>query len=325
MAEASGPDQLLDRRRLRGKLLFWRTATVLFIGVLAISSLSKIVGPGSYFDNSQPHIAEIAIDGIITGAPQRIKLLQDLEENDTIKAVILNINSPGGTTSGGEALYEAILRLSDKKPVVATIDGIGTSAAYMAAIATDRVFARRASITGSIGVIFQSPNVSELLDKIGIQMEQIKSSPLKASPNPFEKTSPQAREAIQDLIDDSYAWFLDLVITRRGFNEETARHLADGRVYSGDRALKLKLIDALGSQEKAKTWLIETYEFDEDITVKRHVPEPVDTALERFTNSIFTGLLQAIGLRTAKTDLIDAVSLPRQLDGLLSLWHPSLD
>lgn len=325
MAEPVNPDHLLDRRRLRRKLTFWRVGGLALLAVVLIAGIARFTGLDPLSSARGPHIAEVAIDGVIVGAKKRLDLLAELSDEDNVKAVILKINSPGGTTSGGEALYEAILELGEKKPVIATIDGIGTSAAYMAAIATDHVFARRASITGSIGVIYQSPNVSELLEKLGIRMEQVKSAPLKASPNPFEPTDPAARAVIQDLIDDSYDWFVDLVKERRNFDDATARNLADGRVYSGDRAEKLKLVDAIGGQKDAKQWLVSNHDIPSDTKIRRRKVEEAETPLALGADALFSAFFRTIGISNAESGIIDAVSAPSQLDGLISVWHPSLD
>ena len=325
MAEPSNPEYLLDRRRLRRKLTFWRVTGLGLLAVVLIWGVARLTGLDPFSESRGQHIAEISVDGLIVGSDARLDLIDELGKQDNVRAVIVKINSPGGTTSGGEALYESLRALSEKKPVVATIDGIGTSAAYMAALATDRIFARRASITGSIGVIYQSPNVTALLDKLGIRMEEIKSDPLKASPNPFSPTSPEARAVIQDLIDDSYEWFLDLVKERRNFDEATARTLADGRVYSGDRALSVKLIDAIGSQDDARDWLITEYDLDSQIKVIEREISDDEPVLSLTMRALFVTFAKTIGLGGVESAILDAVSAPTQLDGLISVWHPILD
>ena len=324
MAEPSNPEYLL-RRRLRRKLTFWRVTGLGLLAVVLIWGVARLTGLDPFSESRGQHIAEISVDGLIVGSDARLDLIDELGKQDNVRAVIVKINSPGGTTSGGEALYESLRALSEKKPVVATIDGIGTSAAYMAALATDRIFARRASITGSIGVIYQSPNVTALLDKLGIRMEEIKSDPLKASPNPFSPTSPEARAVIQDLIDDSYEWFLDLVKERRNFDEATARTLADGRVYSGDRALSVKLIDAIGSQDDARDWLITEYNLDSQIKVIEREISDDEPVLSLTMRALFVTFAKTIGLGGVESAILDAVSAPTQLDGLISVWHPILD
>lgn len=325
MAEPSNPDYILDRRRLRRKLTFWRVAGLALLGLVLIAGIARLTGLNPLSASSGPHIAEMTVNGLIVGAKERLELIEELGKQDNVQAVIVKINSPGGTTSGGEALYEALLELGTKKPLVATIDGVGASAAYMAALATDRIYARRASITGSIGVIYQSPNIADLMGKLGIRMEQIKSAPLKASPNPFSPTSPEAREAIQDIIDDSYEWFLDLLKERRNFDDATARKLADGRVYSGDRALSTKLIDAIGSKDQAKEWLISEHDLDTEIKVIRRDADAADAPLSLAMRALFVTFATTIGLSGGDSGFLGAVSAPAQLDGLISVWHPILD
>ncbi len=325
MAEPRNPDYILDRRRLRRKLTFWRIAGLALLGIVLIAGIARFTGLDPLSAARGPHIAEISVDGLIVGARERLQLIEDLGEQENVKAVIVKINSPGGTTSGGEALYDALLELGTRKPVVATIDGVGASAAYMTALATDRIFARRASITGSIGVVYQSPNFSELMDKLGVRMEQIKSAPLKASPNPFSATSPEARQAIQNLIDDSYEWFLDLVKERRNFDDATARTLADGRVYSGDRAVSNRLVDAIGSKDEAKAWLVSEHGLEDDIKVIRRDMEETDAPLTLAMRALFVTLATTIGLSGGESGFLSTVSAPAQLDGLISVWHPILD
>ena len=119
----------------------------------------------------------------------------------------MHINSPGGTVAGSEELYDSLIKLKAKKPMVVVVDGLAASGGYIAALASDRILAQQSAIVGSIGVIFQYPNVTELLKTIGVQVESIKSSPLKAAPNGYEPTSPEARAAVEAIVKDSYDWF----------------------------------------------------------------------------------------------------------------------
>src|SRR4029453_8617515 len=127
------------------------------------------------------------------------------------KAVIVHINSPGGTVAGSEQLHDALLRLKAQKPRVVVVDGLAAAGGYIAALASDHIVAQQSSIVGSIGVLFQYPNVSELLKTVGVKVEEVKSTPLKAAPSGFEPTSPEARAAIESLVMDSYAWFRTMV------------------------------------------------------------------------------------------------------------------
>ena len=247
----SPADYLVDRRKLRSQLTFWRV--VAFVAA-AIAILAIALRVGSWISSSQAHIARIEISGVITGDKKTLNLIDDVAKSNAA-AALLEINSPGGTTEGSEALYGEIRRLAAKKPVVAVIGAVGASGAYITALAADHVIVRGNSLVGSIGVLVQFPNVSGLMDKVGVKLELIKSSPLKAAPNGFEPTSDAARDAMAALVADSYAWFKDLVRERRGLSDDELAKVADGRVFTGRQSLPLKLADALGGEREAIAWL----------------------------------------------------------------------
>ena len=125
--------------------------------------------------------------------------------------MLVSIDSPGGTTTGAERLYDAIRRLSVKKPTVAVVGTLAASGGYIAALGADEIVAQGNSLVGSIGVLVEYPNFAKLLDKIGVKVENVKSAPLKASPNGFEPTTPEARAALASIVDDSFVWFKELV------------------------------------------------------------------------------------------------------------------
>ncbi|MGH6739385.1 MAG: S49 family peptidase, partial [Bradyrhizobium sp.] len=219
-------------------------------------------------------------------------------------------------------LYDALVRLKAKKPVVVVVEGLAASGGYITAIASDHIIAQQSSLVGSIGVLFQYPNFSELLKTIGIKVEEVKSSPLKAAPNGFEPTSPEARDALDALVKDSYAWFKGLVKERRGMDDAQLEKVADGRVFTGHQAIALKLIDQLGDEKTAIAWLVEQKGVKKDLPVRDYKLEP------RFGDLTF--------LRTAASITLDALGLgviARQvesagidrlgLDGMLALWQPA--
>ena len=266
----AGPEQtsdyLLDRRKLRRKLFFWRAAAFAVL-IVAAGALTWRLAGGSGPSTLRPHIARITIDGIITGDRDTLKLIDDVAKSHAA-GVILSIESPGGTTTGAERLYEHIRKLSEKKPVVALVGGMAASGGYIAAMGADRIVAQGNSLVGSIGVLFQFPNVSKLLDTVGVKMEEVKSSPLKASPNGYEPTSPEARAALAALVKDSFDWFKDLVRERRAIEGGALDQVADGRVFTGRQALSLKLIDALGSEREAVAWLEEEKHVGKNLPVR---------------------------------------------------------
>ena len=200
-------------------------------------------------------IARVNIEGLIRSDQERVEALERLEKSSHA-AVIIHINSPGGTTAGSEQLYDSLVRLKAKKPVVVVVEGLAASGGYIAAIAADQIIARQSSLVGSIGVLFQFPNFTELLKTVGVKVEEVKSSPLKAAPNGFEPTSPEARAALDALVKDSYAWFRGLVKERRGMDDALLEKVADGRVFTGRQAVELKLVDQLGDEKAAVAWLV---------------------------------------------------------------------
>ena len=312
-------DYLLDRRKLRRKLSFWRIAafTVLIVAIGAATWRLTGASGGSPL---QHHIARISINGVITGDRDTLKIFDDVAKSHA-SAVILSIESPGGTTTGAERLYDHIRKLSQKKPVVAVVGGMAASGGYIAAMGADRIVAQGNSLVGSIGVLFQFPNVGKLLDTVGVKMEEVKSSPLKASPNGYEPTSPEAREALAALVKDSFDWFKDLVRDRRDLNGESLAAVTDGRVFTGRQALSLKLIDALGSEQDAISWLETEKNIEKNLPVrdwkKRRSIEDLGLlgmAADAAALLGFEG--PALSLRKLQSSKDEWF-----LDGLLSIWH----
>jgi protease-4 len=320
-------DQIVDRRRMRRKLTFWRVcAVVLAIGaVLAVAMALRPSDFGMLTGATGSSIARISITGLIRSDPDRVAALERLGRSRA-KAVIVHINSPGGTTAGSEELHNALMALKAKKPLVVVVDGLAASGGYIAAIAADHIVAQETSLVGSIGVLFQFPNVGELLSKIGVSMEEIKSSPLKAAPNGFEPTSPEARAAIESIIRDSYDWFRDLVKTRRGLDDAGLDRVADGRVFTGRQGVPLKLVDELGDEKTAVAWLAKEKDIDAKTPVRDYDLRGRLSDLPFLHTAVLT-LLDAVGLDAVAqrfeqwggVQTIDRLNL----DGLLALWHPS--
>ncbi len=238
----------------------------------------------------------------------------------------MHINSPGGTTAGSEQLYDALVRLKAKKPLVVVVEGLAASGGYITAIAADHIVAQQSSLVGSIGVLFQFPNFTELLKTVGVKVEEVKSSPLKAAPNGFEPTSPEARAALDALVKDSYAWFRGLVKERRGMDDAQLEKVADGRVFTGRQAVDLKLIDALGDEKTAVAWLVAQKNVKKDLPVRDYklAPRFGDLTFLRTAASI---TLDALGLSTIarhveQAGVIQAVDR-LGLDGMLALWRPA--
>jgi protease IV len=319
-------DHIVDRRRLRRKLTFWRVVTVL-IAVAGVAALAYALAPRATGMTGASYIARIKIQGLIRGDQDRVEALDRLARSTTAKAVIMHIDSPGGTTAGSEQLYDALMRLKDKKPVVAVIDGLAASGGYIAALASDRIVAQETSLVGSIGVLFQYPNFSELLKTIGVQVEAVRSSPLKAAPSGFEPTSPEARAAIEAIVRDTYEWFRRLVQTRRSMDQPQLERISDGRVFTGRQSVDLKLIDALGDEKAAVDWLVKEKNLEADTPVRDYKLESRLSDLS-FLHLAAVTVLESVGLRSLARRLETWGALQAverlNLDGLLALWHPPM-
>jgi protease-4 len=320
-------DTIVDRRRLRRKLTTWRVVAFLLATIAVVGGVYLTVGrelnlgsrPGAY-------VARVKISGIIRGDSERVEALDRLAKSTTASAVIVHVDSPGGTTAGSEQLFDALRRVADRKPMVMVVDSLAASGGYIVAMAGDHIIAQGTSIVGSIGVLFQYPNVAELMKTLGIKVEEIKSSPLKAAPNGFEPTSPEAREAIAALVRDSYGWFRGLVSSRRKIDGDALERVADGRVFTGRQGLELKLVDQLGDEKTAIAWLAKERGVSDKLPVR-------DFQLkDRFSDLSFLHLgaaavLDAVGLKDLAARFATAGTLQTieklNLDGLLALWHPS--
>jgi protease-4 len=292
-------------RRSRGK---WRILALL----AAVIAILALVGRFASLDwTGGDHVARLDISGTITTDAARSQAIEALIEDDTVKAVIIAINSPGGTTAGGEELYEDLRRLSAAKPVVSTIGELGASAAYMTAIATDRIFARRLSIVGSIGVLYQHVNAGKLLETVGIDLDKVASGPLKAEPDFDEPLAGAPRQSIGDLVENSFQWFVDVVAERRNLSRPTVLALADGRIVTGQVGVETGLIDAIGGEAEALQWLAEAHGTDPELDVVTVWPVE-ETGLPGLTDLIGGAARQLIGLPPEGIVM---------LDGLVSLWQ----
>ncbi|QRM43280.1 signal peptide peptidase SppA [Rhizobium sp. BG4] len=307
---------IADRRRLRRRLGFWRVAAAVLLVALG---LSLYLFFRSDIEQSRPQIAHVTISGLITDDDELLERLKKIEENNQVKAVIVSISSPGGTTYGGEKIFKAIRAISAKKPVVSDVRTLAASAGYMIATAGDTIIAGDSSITGSIGVIFQYPQIQPLLEKLGVSLQEIKSSPLKAEPSPFHNTSEEAKAMINNMVQDSYAWFVDLVADRRKLPRDEVLKLADGTIYTGRQALKVKLIDQLGGDPEIRDYLAKR-DISKDLPV-------VDWDKKSNTPFLLAGAVSKVATLLGYGDLFKAQDLegilPQKLllDGLVSVWQ----
>ena len=318
-------DVIVDRRRLRRKLSFWRVASAL-IAIAAVVAVGVYATPSGRKLTGASAIERVNIEGLIRSDQNRVEALERLGKSSA-PAVIVHINSPGGTTAGSEQLYDALMRLKAKKPMVVVVEGLCASGGYIAALASDHIVAQQTALVGSIGVLFQFPNFTDLLKTVGVKVEEVKSSPLKAAPNGYEPTSPEARAALDALVKDSYAWFRTLVQNRRGMDGAQLDKVADGRVFTGRQAIGLKLIDQLGDEKTAIAWLVSAKNVKPDLPVRdfKLSPRFGDMTFLRTAASV---TLDALGLSTIARQ-VEQAGVVRAvdrlgLDGMLALWEPAV-
>ncbi|WP_297294997.1 signal peptide peptidase SppA [uncultured Methylovirgula sp.] len=317
MSNTSPADYIVDRRLLQRKLSFWRLVSILLLIAGLVLIGLRFSGRANF---GSQHIARISISGLITGDRATLKLINDVS-NSNAKAVILAVDSPGGTTTGAEKLFIALRRLAAKKPTVAVVGTMAASGAYIAALGADHIVSPGNALVGSIGVLFQYPDLSGLLGKVGVKVDSVKSSPLKAEPSGFEPTSPEVRAALASLVADSYTWFKDLVKTRRGMTDAQLAAVDDGRVFTGRQAIGLKLVDEIGEEREAVAWLERV----------KKVPHGLPVRDWSTKNS-----LQKLGIISSSAKIADALGFSwlahvlggtetyaqgQLLDGLVAIWQ----
>jgi len=312
-------DTVLDRRRLRRRLTIWRgLAIAALVGV--VFALGASTGEWSEIGGKQ--IARVSITGTITEDRDQLEMLKKIADSDKAAALLVFVNSPGGTTTGGEALFGALRDVAKKKPVVAQFGTVAASAGYIVGLGADHIVTRANTITGSIGVLIQWPEVSQMLDKIGVKFNEIKSGDLKAVPSPFEPLSPEGQKVTKSMIDEGFRWFLGLVETRRGIKPDQIPGLTQGRVFTGREAVELKLADSIGGEDEAVAWLQSARNVDKGLKVVDWKPSSeasfglfssLGSAAASFFNHTYLGQMVAR----------DPSMAGLGLDGLISVWHPS--
>ena len=297
-------DALLERRRLRRQLGIWRILAVLAVVAAVMFGVSRVADPlrGDY-------VARLMVEGLILEDPARNSALADVAADDKVQALIVHVNSPGGSVVGGEDLYNALRGVAEAKPVAAVMGTLATSAGYMTAVAADRIFAREGTVTGSIGVIFQTTEITGLLEKLGVSAEAIKSAPLKAQPSPLEPLTPAGREATQAIVRDMFDFFVDLVTEHRDLTRSDVLTLADGRIYTGRQGVANGLVDSIGNEGAALAWLVSDRGIGADLPI-------IDVTIDRGTD-LRSILASAVAEKTLFSKVLT-------LDGLIALWHPDL-
>ncbi len=315
-------ETVLDRRRMRRSVSLWRGLGIAAIA-LAIGAFT-LKGDQLATISGKKQIARVAIEGTITEDRDQLKMLKKIADADHVSALLLFVNSPGGTTTGGEAIYESLREIAKKKPVVAQFGTLAASAGYIVGLGTDHIVARGNTITGSVGVIVQWPEFVELLNKLGVKVNEVKSGPLKASPSPFEPLDEAGRKVTENMVNDGFKWFISLVESRRGIKVADVPGLVDGRIFSGREALEAKLVDQIGGEEEAVKWLKDVKNIASDAEVVDWKPETGSGYGFAGFASRTVGWLFGAGAGDVTEALLRDRSISTLgLDGLLSVWHPA--
>jgi len=278
-------DYIIERKQNKKKLVIWKLLAIVLLIVLIITISGKLnlLSTDNLSINNDDYIASVLIDGIILEDNKRDNRLEKIVDDEHIKALIVNVNSPGGTVVGSEKIYNILRKTATKKPVVIVMGTLAASGGYLISLGGDYIISHNGTITGSIGVIFQTAEVTDLAEKLGITFNNFKSGPLKAAPNPTEKVTEAVKEAIMLNIEDTYNYFVELVALRRNLPLEEVIKLADGRIYSGRQALKAKLVDAIGNNDTAVKWLQDIQKIDTKLKVKEFRIKPKQKFLELLT------------------------------------------
>ncbi len=281
---------------LKDKVHKWRNISILLVAICVVLMARVIVG-GDISDKielSDEYVAKIEISGPIFENDYRSKVLKDLEEDESAKALIVKVNSPGGSMVGSEILYSELRNIAKNKPIVVLMNSIAASGGYMASLASDHIIAHNGTITGSIGVLLQSAEMVNLAKKLGVGFNTYKSAPLKAVPSPFEKSNQAVDKVINSSIQDSASFFYDLVKSRRGKKLAKASYTKafDGRIFTGRQAVKIGLVDQIGNFDSAVKHLQEKYKIDTDKIKKVELSKPSKSILDKLSAS-FPGLNQA--------------------------------
>jgi protease-4 len=235
------------------KKSFGRTLLYFALGLVALMVLSSVFGrylADGGLDNGREKIALVEISGQIFDSKEIVRQLSKYRRDDDIKAIILRIDSPGGAVAPSQEIYDEVLRVrADNKKIYASMGSLAASGGYYIAVAADRIFANPGTLTGSIGVIMAFGNAEKLMEKIGLEPQVVKSGKYKDVGSPARKMTAEERIYLQRVVNDVHQQFIDAVVQGRNITTREARKLADGRVFTGRQALKLKMVDEMGGLE----------------------------------------------------------------------------
>jgi protease-4 len=282
--------------------------------------IAILVGVGRFVHLPEgTHVARLSVSGLITDDRKLTEDITKLADDNKVAALIVAVDSPGGSVAGGESLHDAIAAVAAKKPVVTVMGGVAASAGYMISVPAARIFARDSTLTGSIGVLLETGEVSGLLGKLGITSDTIVSGPLKDQPGLGHPLSPAGREVLQGIVMDLYDQFVQIVATGRHMDPEAVRKLADGRAYTGRQALALGLVDQIGDETTARAWLAAQKQVPDSLPVRDVRPPPGWRERVLGASGLSSGALVSL-VFSALREAMPAPSV--RLDGAWAVWQP---
>ncbi len=236
--------------------------------LIAIITLLVLVSASLKFQKNEIFLAKISIKGIIQDREDILDQLEALSEDENVKGLLTIINSPGGTYVGSKEVHDSIKNISKKIPTAVYMKEMATSGGYLVSLSSNKIYGNEGTITGSVGVILQTANISELLEKLGINPIIIKSGELKAVPNPAERIDDQKKKYLEDIIKRMQSEFLQIVKISRNLSDSTLQIVSDGRIFTGKQAKDLKLIDEVGNESDALNWLKAEAGVEDKIKIK---------------------------------------------------------
>ena len=252
-----------------------------------------------------PFIAKLSLEGMINNESNFIEKINQLKQKENLKAILILVNSPGGTFVSSKEIYDSLKLFDEKIPIAVYMKEVATSGAYLVSLGADKIFANTGTITGSVGVILQTADITTLLDKIGINPLVIKSGDLKAVPNLVEKTNELQFEYIKNIVLLMQEEFMQIVNLEKKISIESQEKIRDGRIFTSKQAKKIKLIDEVGVEKNALDWLKKKAGLDDKIKI-------IDYAE---TNELFDFLNLKLFRKFNNMDL-------KLTDGILAIWTP---
>ena len=272
--------------------------------VIALLSLLTLVILNQNFKEN-PFIAKLYLDGMINNESDFLEKIKQLKQNNNFKALLIIVNSPGGTFVSSKEIYDSLKLIDEKIPVAVYMKEVATSGAYLVSLGADKIFANTGTITGSIGVILQTIDITLLLDKIGINPLVLKSGDLKAVPNPIEKTTYSQIDYIKNIVLLMQEEFNKIVNTERKISLENQKIINDGRIFTSNQAKEINLIDEIGQEENALDWLKKKAGLDDKIKILDYAEK----------DDLFNFLNLKFLKKISNTDL-------KLTDGILAIWTP---